>query len=183
MEGLLSCMGNDASTPTVGKEGGEGILYDEPDEMSPSSDRPVVASFDSEHLTIGAGVAIFHLASSRVVVCYHPVHKYWFLPKGRRDVNEETGVAAEREGFEEVRHSFSPRLFSCSSLNVKVSSLATVTAFFLPSSVTVSQGPTIPRTLGRHSSASSRSGCNWCLFRILRNMCFFGILPRPLALI
>ncbi|KAL8824413.1 MAG: hypothetical protein Q9191_005072 [Dirinaria sp. TL-2023a] len=69
--------------------------------MSSASDRPVVASFDSEHLTIGAGAAIFHVASSRVVVCYHPVHEYWFLPKGRRDANEETGFAAEREGFEE----------------------------------------------------------------------------------
>lgn len=70
--------------------------------MSPSSDTPVVASFDSEHITIGAGVAVFHVASSRVVLCYHSVHKYWFLPKGRRDANEETGAAAEREGFEEV---------------------------------------------------------------------------------
>lgn len=70
--------------------------------MPPSSDEPVIASFDSEHLTIGAGVAIFHLASDRVVVCYHPEHDNFFLPKGRRDANEETWVAAEREGFEEV---------------------------------------------------------------------------------
>ena len=90
-------MGNDASRLEKGKN----ALYEVTD-MPPSSDDPVVASFDSEHLTIGAGVAIFHIASSRVVVCYHTTDGYWFLPKGRRDANEETGVAAEREGFEEV---------------------------------------------------------------------------------
>lgn len=29
------------------------------------------------------------------------MHGYYFLPKGRRDVGEETGAGAEREGFEE----------------------------------------------------------------------------------
>lgn len=68
----------------------------------PSSDRPIKANYDSSHLTIGAGVAIFHLASSRVIVCQHSVGKYWFLPKGRRDAGEDTARGAEREGFEEV---------------------------------------------------------------------------------
>ncbi|KAK4541731.1 hypothetical protein LTR36_007440 [Oleoguttula mirabilis] len=63
--------------------------------------QPVHASFPSERLTIGAGVAIFHVASERAVVCYHTRDKYWFLPKGRRNANEETMRAAEREGFEE----------------------------------------------------------------------------------
>lgn len=65
------------------------------------SSRPVRADFPSERLTIGAGAAIFHLASSRVVLCYHTRDKYWFLPKGRRNANEETRRAAEREAFEE----------------------------------------------------------------------------------
>lgn len=69
----------------------------------PLSDLPVVANFDSSHLTVGAGVAIFHLASSRVIICQHSVDKYWFLPKGRRDAGEDTASGAEREGFEEVR--------------------------------------------------------------------------------
>ena len=94
-------MGNDASIPSSPTKS-KRALYEVKD-MSSSSDSPVVASFDSEHMTIGAGVAIFHLASSRVVVCYHSTQQYWFLPKGRRDANEETGEAAEREGFEEVR--------------------------------------------------------------------------------
>ncbi|TKA62121.1 hypothetical protein B0A55_11492 [Friedmanniomyces simplex] len=62
---------------------------------------PIHANFPSEKLTIGAGVAIFHLASERVVLCYHSRDKYWFLPKGRRNANEATTSAAEREGFEE----------------------------------------------------------------------------------
>jgi 8-oxo-dGTP pyrophosphatase MutT (NUDIX family) len=62
---------------------------------------PVLASFPSEYLTIAAGVAIFHLASQRVVLCYHTRDHYYFLPKGRRNANETTGQAAEREGFEE----------------------------------------------------------------------------------
>jgi len=70
----------------------------------PTSGRPVIANFDSSHLTVGAGVAIFHLASSRVVLCWHSTEKHWFLPKGRRDASEDTGAGAEREGFEEVTH-------------------------------------------------------------------------------
>ncbi|KAF4539775.1 Nudix domain-containing protein [Lasiodiplodia theobromae] len=62
---------------------------------------PVVANFPSEHLVIGCGVAIFHVASARVVLCRHTRDRYWFLPKGRRDAGEETNRAAEREGFEE----------------------------------------------------------------------------------
>jgi 8-oxo-dGTP pyrophosphatase MutT (NUDIX family) len=69
--------------------------------MPPSSSKPIFANYSSDRLTIGAGVAIFHLASERVVVCYHTRDKYWFLPKGRRNANEQTGRAAEREGFEE----------------------------------------------------------------------------------
>lgn len=69
--------------------------------MPSQPSQPVYANFPSEKLTIGAGVAIFHLASERVVVCYHTRDKYWFLPKGRRNANEETTRAAEREGFEE----------------------------------------------------------------------------------
>lgn len=69
----------------------------------PVSGPPVVANFDSTHLVVGGGVAIFHLASARVVVCRHGQRGFWFLPKGRRDAGEETGAGAEREGFEEVR--------------------------------------------------------------------------------
>ncbi|KAF2092155.1 hypothetical protein K490DRAFT_70817 [Saccharata proteae CBS 121410] len=65
------------------------------------SNAPVNANFASPDLTIGCGVAIFHVATERVVLCYHSRDRYWFLPKGRRDVGEDTARAAEREGFEE----------------------------------------------------------------------------------
>lgn len=66
--------------------------------------RPVNAVFGSEAFVIAAGVAIFHLASQRVVICDEPDHngkRYYFLPKGRRDMGEESGRNAIREGFEE----------------------------------------------------------------------------------
>ncbi|KAI9803662.1 MAG: hypothetical protein M1833_000574 [Piccolia ochrophora] len=70
-------------------------------ETPPASSSPVFADFGSDKLTVSAGVAIFHLASSRVVVCRHSKDRYWFLPKGRRDASEDSGAGAEREGFEE----------------------------------------------------------------------------------
>ena len=71
------------------------------DSILPILSAPTLAQYDSSHLTLGAGVAIFHLASSRVVVCYHTRDEYYFLPKGRKDVDETLPRAAEREGFEE----------------------------------------------------------------------------------
>ncbi|GAB7358008.1 hypothetical protein MBLNU230_g0173t1 [Neophaeotheca triangularis] len=69
--------------------------------MPPMTSNPLYANFPSDNLTIGAGVAIFHLATASCVVCYHSVDKYWFLPKGRKNANENICRAAEREGFEE----------------------------------------------------------------------------------
>jgi 8-oxo-dGTP pyrophosphatase MutT (NUDIX family) len=63
---------------------------------------PVYAEFPAFHFTCGGGVAIFHVKTERVVVCYHTLEHHWFLPKGRRDAGEETRRGAEREGFEEV---------------------------------------------------------------------------------
>ncbi|KAI9692372.1 MAG: hypothetical protein M1822_006603 [Bathelium mastoideum] len=69
--------------------------------LPPQSTPPLYAHFAGENLTIGAGVAIFHIASQKVVVCYHPSEGLWFLPKGRRDANEDSAVGAVREGYEE----------------------------------------------------------------------------------
>lgn len=62
---------------------------------------PTCVQFPSDKLTLGAGVAIFHLATARVVLCYHTRDRYYFLPKGRKNANEALERAAEREGFEE----------------------------------------------------------------------------------
>lgn len=71
-----------------------------------SSKQPVLAQFSSEDLVVGGGVAIFHIASQRVVICSVPDRRgdiYYFLPKGRRDAGEDSRTGAEREGYEEVR--------------------------------------------------------------------------------
>ena len=62
---------------------------------------PTHLQYPSENLTLGAGVAVFHLATSRVIVCHHTRDNYYFLPKGRKNANEPLERAAEREGFEE----------------------------------------------------------------------------------
>jgi len=72
---------------------------------APHSTSAVIAQFSSENFVIGGGVAIFHIASQRVVICSatdHHGRKYYFLPKGRRDPGEESGRGAVREGYEEV---------------------------------------------------------------------------------
>ena len=70
-----------------------------PDSIAVST--PAWAQHPSENVTFGAGVAIFHVKTSRVVVCFHSRDEYYFLPKGRRDVNETSEQGAEREGYEE----------------------------------------------------------------------------------
>ncbi|RMZ66439.1 nudix domain-containing [Pyrenophora seminiperda CCB06] len=64
---------------------------------------PVIAQFDGNSFVVGGGVAIFHVATGRVVVCslVYRGQKVYFLPKGRRDAGEESGIGAEREGYEE----------------------------------------------------------------------------------
>ena len=71
----------------------------------PEAFHPTIAQFPGERFVVGGGVAIFHIASGRVVVCsvQDRGRRYYFLPKGRRDTGEESGRGAEREGYEEVR--------------------------------------------------------------------------------
>ncbi|KAH7135170.1 hypothetical protein B0J11DRAFT_424424 [Dendryphion nanum] len=71
----------------------------------PKSTAPAIfAQWSSENFVVGGGVAIFHIASQRVVICSaqdRHGRTFFFLPKGRRDAGEESGRGAEREGFEE----------------------------------------------------------------------------------
>jgi 8-oxo-dGTP pyrophosphatase MutT (NUDIX family) len=69
---------------------------------------PLISQYPGDKFVVGGGVAIFHVATSRVVICSavdRRGDKYYFLPKGRRDAGEESGPGAEREGYEEVRTS------------------------------------------------------------------------------
>ena len=99
MQSLTSALFSSISPPSIANPSAQN---DSNNDDTPCSDEPTLANFSSENIVIGAGVAIFHVASARVVLCWHPRDEYWFLPKGRRDVNEESGEAAEREGWEEV---------------------------------------------------------------------------------
>ncbi|CBY00581.1 hypothetical protein LEMA_P017110.1 [Plenodomus lingam JN3] len=71
---------------------------------APRTCTPVLAQFPGSDFIVGAGVAIFHIATARVVICRAQDRgsTYYFLPKGRRDAGEESGPGAEREGYEEV---------------------------------------------------------------------------------
>ena len=71
----------------------------------PRDFQPLIAQYPGDRFVVGGGVAIFHLATGRVVICSAVDRrgtKYYFLPKGRRDAGEESGRGAEREGYEEV---------------------------------------------------------------------------------
>lgn len=70
--------------------------------MPPTATAPTYGNYPCEKLTVSGGVAIFHLATFRVVLCYHSRDNYYFLPKGRKNANEPHNQAAEREGFEET---------------------------------------------------------------------------------
>ncbi|KAF2752750.1 hypothetical protein EJ05DRAFT_265780 [Pseudovirgaria hyperparasitica] len=67
----------------------------------PAPSTAVRARFPSENTTISAGAAIFHIASKRVVLCYHTRDKYYFLPKGRKNSGESLERTAVREAWEE----------------------------------------------------------------------------------
>jgi hypothetical protein len=73
---------------------------------TPANSTPVPAQYAGGDFIVGGGVAIFHVATGRVVICsaeHRRGKTYYFLPKGRRDAGEESGTGAEREGYEEVR--------------------------------------------------------------------------------
>ena len=113
---------------------------------APQSDVPTFAHYAAEDFVQGAGVAIFHIASARVVVCNavdRRVGKYYFLPKGRRDAGEDTRTGAEREGFEEV------------CINPKTSTLYNMIPVYHEHQLT----PTSPAT-ATASSPSRRSTTN-----------------------
>lgn len=90
---------------------------------------PTIAQYSGSNFVVGGGVAIFHIATGRVVICSAQGRRgtYHFLPKGRRDAGEESGPGAEREGYEEVR-SFGPGA-DTPDANV-AASLATATASY-----------------------------------------------------
>ncbi|KAJ7699307.1 hypothetical protein B0H17DRAFT_1049404 [Mycena rosella] len=73
-----------------------------PPPMSEWSSPPVPNSaWADQNFLLGAGMVVFQPATHKVVVIYERQKKYWFLPKGRKDVGESLEDAALREAYEE----------------------------------------------------------------------------------
>ena len=65
---------------------------------------------------LGAGMVIIQPITQRIVVVYETEKKYWFLPRGRKDVGESLEQTALREAHEEVGHVPSLRLYLIPSI-------------------------------------------------------------------
>ncbi|KAJ7092479.1 NUDIX hydrolase domain-like protein [Mycena belliarum] len=73
-----------------------------PQNMSLWSSAPVPDSaWADENFLLGAGMVVFQPATRKVVVIYESQKKYWFLPKGRKDIGESLEQTALREAYEE----------------------------------------------------------------------------------
>ncbi|KAJ7054715.1 NUDIX hydrolase domain-like protein [Mycena amicta] len=66
--------------------------------------------FADDNFLLGAGMVIFqqNTHNLKVVLCYEKEKKYWFLPKGRKDVGESLEEAALREAYEESGYRVEP---------------------------------------------------------------------------
>lgn len=60
------------------------------------------SGWSSQNFMLGAGMVIFQPSTHRIVVLYDTVGKYWFFPRGRKDVGESLETTAIREAYEEV---------------------------------------------------------------------------------
>ncbi|KAF9054100.1 hypothetical protein BJ165DRAFT_1436045 [Panaeolus papilionaceus] len=58
-------------------------------------------AWSSLDFLLGVGTVIIQPTTQKIVVVYHKTEKYWFFPRGRKDVGESLEVAALREAYEE----------------------------------------------------------------------------------
>ena len=58
--------------------------------------------FFASDFMVGAGMIVFQSETRKVLLLYEPEGKYWFFPKGRKDIGESLEQAALREAYEEV---------------------------------------------------------------------------------
>ena len=84
-------------------------LRPRPAQLSVFSSPPIDNSlFFANDFMLGAGMVILQPSSGKVVLVYDTQDKYWFLPRGRKDVGETLEQTALREAHEEVRCSSHP---------------------------------------------------------------------------
>ncbi|KAF9006026.1 NUDIX hydrolase domain-like protein [Cyathus striatus] len=60
------------------------------------------AGWCSINFMLGAGMVIFQQNTHKIVLVYERKRKYWFLPRGRKDVGESLEETALREAYEEA---------------------------------------------------------------------------------
>lgn len=56
----------------------------------------------SQDFMLGAGMVLIQENTHKIVVVYETLKKYWFFPRGRKDVGESLEQTALREAYEEV---------------------------------------------------------------------------------
>ncbi|KAJ7452038.1 NUDIX hydrolase domain-like protein [Mycena galericulata] len=66
------------------------------------------SAWADENFLLGAGMVVFQPATLKVVTVWEKEKKYWFLPKGRKDVGESLEQAALREAYEESGYRVQP---------------------------------------------------------------------------
>ncbi|KAG5731119.1 hypothetical protein E4T56_gene15567 [Termitomyces sp. T112] len=59
------------------------------------------SGWSSQNFMLGAGMVIIQPSTHKIVVIYDTARKYWFLPRGRKDVGESLETTALREAYEE----------------------------------------------------------------------------------
>lgn len=60
------------------------------------------SAWSSLDFILGAGMVIIQENTHKIVVVFETQKKYWFFPRGRKDVGESLEKAALREAYEEV---------------------------------------------------------------------------------
>ncbi|KAG6883633.1 hypothetical protein C0993_004985 [Termitomyces sp. T159_Od127] len=59
------------------------------------------SGWSSENFMLGAGMVIIQPSTHKLVLVYDTQYKYWFFPRGRKDVGESLETTALREAYEE----------------------------------------------------------------------------------
>ena len=68
---------------------------------------------------LGAGMVLIQENTHKIVVVYEKRKKFWFFPRGRKDIGETLEQAALREAYEEVCVVFLYRFVSELSILMK----------------------------------------------------------------
>ncbi|KAJ7607353.1 NUDIX hydrolase domain-like protein [Roridomyces roridus] len=61
-----------------------------------------------ENFQLGAGMVVLQQTTLKVAIIWEKKRRYWFLPKGRKDVGESLEQTALREAYEESGYRVSP---------------------------------------------------------------------------